>query len=462
MSTKKVLFLFISLLLLSSVLLTACKPETIVVTEVVKETQIVEVVETQVVTEKEIVEVPAESDVITLEYWQYFFEPRVDAMNRLIQQFEAENPNIRIVHNSDIPYGEFIDKVAASAAADTGPDIVTLFYGWIPSWVDAGYLVPLPEDEFSAEYIESTYLPLVSQSKFQGQYWAVPTAVRSLALFWNKDLFAAAGLDPEVPPQTLDEMVEFAQALTVGSDPNFESMGFPVEITGQAHHWFREVLIRQYGGQPYSDDGKTVTWNSEAGCEAFKYLLSFETEYGTGSNDYFDGSTQAFINGKAALHIDGSFRLGTIETNAPDLNFGVAELPVADNGVQSNFASYWTHGITAKGAEDPARMEAAAKFLKFITSPEAGLYWATKVGELPAQNESASNEELLSDPYLGPFVAGLGYANATFFIDEKAQRETIVNAYDEFRLMGGDVCEILNMYAEQEQAVLDEFWATHE
>jgi len=321
-------------------------------------------------------------------------------------------------------------------------------------------LVPLPQDAFPHDMIETSFSPMVAQSKFQGEYWAVPTAVRSLSLFWNKDLFVAAGLDPEVPPKDLDEMVSFAQALTQGAAPEYQTMGFAAEMTGQAHHWFREVLVRQFGGQPYSDDNKTVTWNSPEGCEAFQYLAAFETEYQTGSNDYFDGSTQAFLNGIEALHIDGSFRLGTIEKSAPDLNFGVAELPVS-NEIQSTFGSYWTHGITNKGAADEARMEAAVKFLQFITSAGAGLYWANKVGELPAQLDAASNEDLLANPNLGPFAAGLSYANATFFVDEAAQRQVLVDAYDEYRLIGGDACEILDRYAAQEQEILDEFWANH-
>ena len=448
---KKALPVFFTGILVLSIFLGACQPETITVVETVEVEKEVEVITT--------VEVPVD-DVVTIEYWQYFFEPRVDAMNRLIQQFEAENPGIRVVHNSDIPYGEFIDKVAAGAAAGTGPDVVTLFYGWIPSWVDAGYLVPLPQDAFPHDMIETSFSPMVAQSKFQGEYWAVPTAVRSLSLFWNKDLFVAAGLDPEVPPKDLDEMVSFAQALTQGADPEYQTMGFAAEMTGQAHHWFREVLVRQFGGQPYSDDNKTVTWNSPEGCEAFQYLAAFETEYQTGSNDYFDGSTQAFLNGIEALHIDGSFRLGTIEKSAPDLNFGVTELPVS-NEIQSTFGSYWTHGITNKGAADEARMEAAVKFLQFITSADAGLYWANKVGELPAQLDAASNEDLLANPNLGPFAAGLSYANATFFVDEAAQRQVLVDAYDEYRLIGGDACEILDRYAAQEQEILDEFWANH-
>ena len=89
--------------------------------------------------------------------------------------------------------------------------------------------------------------------------------------------------------------------------------------------------------------------------------------------------------------------MGTIANNAPDLNFGVVELP-SHNGVQSTFGSYWTHGITQKGASDPARLDAAVKFLQFVTSDEAGSIWVDMVGELPARLNAGSDPELLADP----------------------------------------------------------------
>ena len=437
-------------------LLAACQglPQTVTVVETV-------VVEKEVEVEK-VVEVAAESDVVTIEYWQYFFDARVDAMNRLIQQFEAANPDVRVIHNSDIPYADFRDKIAASAPAGVGPDVATMFYGWVPAWVDAGYLIPLPEEEFPAAILESEFSPMVANSKFQGEYWAVPTAVRTLALFWNKDLFAEAGLDPEQPPQTLDEMLEYAQKLTqYDDDGNILVQGFPPAMPGQAHHWFREVLLRQYGGEPYSEDNKTVLWNSPEGCEAFTWLAEFETVHNTGSNDLFEDATQAFLQGKSALHIDGSFRLGSIERNAPDLNFGVTELPVGPNEESHTFGSYWTHGITRRAAEDPARLEAATRFLKFITTAEAGTLWVGKVGELPAQLEAAGNEELLADPNLGAFAAGLPYAHATFFVDESQQRQHLIDAFDAIRLADEDPCTALNDAAELEQELLDDFWADH-
>ena len=411
--------------------------------------------------------VGAQDDVIEIEYWQYNFTARVDAMNMLIEQFEAENPGIKVVHNSDIPYADFRTELAASAPAGVGPDIVTLYYGWIPAFVDAGYLVPLPDDAFNEEFIQETFSPLVANSKFEGSYWAIPTAVRSLALFWNKDIFADAGLDPEAPPTTLDELVDMAIATTqydgdMSDILSITRQGHAPALSAQDHHWFREVLVRQFGGTPYSDDGRTVTYNSEEGCAAFSWLAAFETEHVTGSNDILDGATNAFVNGDTAIHVDGSFRIGTIEGRNPDMNFGVTELPVGPNGERHTFSSYWTHGITRRANDDPARLEAAVKFLQFITTPEAGTLWVNVARELPAQNAAASDEAILSDPVLGAFSAGLAYAQATFFVDESAQRQVLIDAFDNIRLGGMDPCEALDEAAAAEQELIDNFWADRE
>ncbi len=448
------LFVLIACTLLAGLVFTACvapAPASPEVVEVVKEVE-------------KIVEVPAEPEIVTIEYWQYFFDPRVDAMNRLIQQFEAENPDVRVVHNSDIPYADYRDKIAASVPADVGPDVATLFYGWLPVWLDAGYLVPLPEDEFVPEEIEADFSPMVQAGKFDGKYWTLPTAVRTLALFWNKDLFEQAGLDPEKPPETLDELVEMAiQCTQFDDNGDYEIMGYAVEMDGQDHHWFREVLLRQYGVQPQSDDFHTIQWNSAPeGYDAWQFLLDFQLVHETGDNTLFDGATDAFLNGKVCLHIDGSFRLGSIAKNAPDMNFGVAELPIGPNGERHTFGSYWTHGITQKAAADPRQFDAAQRFLKFITTPEAGTLWVNKVGELPAQLAALENEELLADPNLGAFARGLPYAHATFFVNESNDRQALIDAYDMVTLVDEDPAVALDTAVEAVQAEFDEFWASQE
>ncbi|MCB0124516.1 MAG: extracellular solute-binding protein [Caldilineaceae bacterium] len=407
-------------------------------------------------------EASAESsdDVVEIEYWQYFFDARVTAMDQLIEMFEAENPGIKVIHNSDIPYDDFRDKIATSVPAGVGPDVATLFYGWQVAWIDAGYIVPLPEEYFPTDMVNNEFSPMVQASFFDGKLYTLPTAVRTLALFYNKDLMEAAGLDPNSPPTTLTELEEQAvQCTKKDADGNYEIEGFVVEMDGQAHHWFREVLLRQFGQDPYSADDTQVLWNaSDAGYAAWQELLKFETELQTGDNDLFDGATQAFLNGQACFHIDGSFRLGSIASNAPDLNFGVVELP-EHNGVKSTFGSYWTHGITTKAAADPARLDASIKFLQFITSPEAGALWVQIVGELPAQLEAANNPDLVADEKLGAFAAGLPYAHATFFVNEADNRQALIDAYDMVLLGGEDPKVALDIAVETVQEMLDEFWA---
>ncbi len=407
-------------------------------------------------------EAAAEEGVVEIEYWQYNFAERITAMDQLIEMFEAENPNIRVIHNSDVPYDDFRNKIAASVPAGVGPDVASLFYGWQNAWIDAGYLVPLPEDTFPPSMVAEEFSPMVQASFFEGALYTLPTAVRTLALFYNKDLMAEMGLDPENPPRTLTELEEQAvQCTRKADDGSYEIMGFPVSMTGQAHHWFREVLLRQFGQDPYSDDNTQVLWNaSDNGYAAWEQLLKFQTELETGDATLFDGDPNFFLNGHACFHIDGSFRLGTIASQAPDLNFGVVELP-EHNGVKSTFGSYWTHGITTKAAADPARFDAAVKFLQFITTPEAGALWVEITGELPAQLEAATDPELLADPELGAFAAGLPYAHATFFVDESKDRQALIDGYDAVVLTGADPRAELDLAVETVQALLDEFWASH-
>ena len=130
-----------------------------------------------------------------IEYWQYTFAQRVQAIDELIKRFEAANPGIKVKH-THVPYDDFRVKIAAAIPAGQGPDVVQLFYGWLQDYLKAGLLQPLPADAFSVVEIEREFFPIVQQMKVDGKYYALPTAVRSLALFWNKTLFKEAGLEP--------------------------------------------------------------------------------------------------------------------------------------------------------------------------------------------------------------------------------------------------------------------------
>jgi len=394
---------------------------------------------------------------VTLTYWQYDFGTRIDAMNQLIEQFNAENPDVIVVQET-FPYDAYEQRVAAATAAGQGPDVVQLFYGWVGSWQRAGYIEPLPQEHIDHAWIEDYFIPMVESVKLDGEYYGLPTAVRALALFYNKDMFREAGLDPDAPPQTWDAFVEAAAALTVQRGPIFQRIGYGPG--GQDHHLIRTVLMNQLGTPPYSADNSEVLYGNEIGEQALRtwtnWMLVDEigvVEFVPGSGGYRDG----FMNQEnIGMIIDGSFAIGAVRNNA-QFDWGVAELPTFDNGVQSNFGSFWMNAVTPRAYADPARLEAAARFITFVTSEEAMQLWLEVVGELPAARSLVGDPALLDDPVNGPFIAGLAYAEATQFVDEAAQRQVMMDAYNRVLLEGMDPAESIRVAAAADQALLDDF-----
>ena len=166
-----------------------------------------------------------------------------------------------------------------------------------------------------------------------------------------------------------------------------------------------------------------------------------------------DGVT-AFRSGKAGMTIDGSFRLGALD-NQKGLDYGVAELP-SHNGIKSNFASYWVNGITTK-ATGP-KLDAAVKFLKFITTPEAMELWMNTVGELPARKSVAEKDANKNHAKYGPFIRGLNYSYATDFVNESAQRKVLIDMVDTITLKNVPTKDAVAQAAAEEQKLLDGFY----
>jgi len=397
----------------------------------------------------------ASAEKVEITYWQYFYQTKKDTIDELIKEFEKENPDITVKHET-FPYENYNTKVASSVPAGVGPNVINLYYGWLPTYIDAGYLKPLPVDQFDPAKIEEEFFPLVKAARIGDNYYALPIAVRSLALIWNKDRFRKVGLDPESPPQTLDEMLAYALKLTeYDKAGNIIKPGMTVELRGQMHHWVREILVRQFSGQPYSDDNRQVMYDSQAGYDAFQFFVDLSQKHKVGKVGFLTDDVTAFKSGSVGMYIDGSFRIGTLN-QLKNLDYGIAEIP-SHNGIKSNFASFWANGITSH--TEGAKLEASIKFLKFLTSDKAMELWLKNVGELPAKPSVALKEENINHPQYGPFIKGLEYAHATYFVDEVAQRQVWIDAYDRVRLEGKSVKEAVDEAARVEQQVLDKYYS---
>lgn len=392
------------------------------------------------------------AQAVEIEYWQYVFDTRVKAMDQLIAEFQKANPDIT-VKQVTFPYADYQTRVIAANMSGKGPDVVQLFYGWLDKFAAGGILQPLPKDTFPHDKIESEFFPIVKAMKRGNDYYGLPTAVRSLALFYNKKLFTEAGLDPNNPPKTLDEFVAAAQKIAKhDSAGNLTVAGSTLDMGGQDHQWWREVLIRQYGGEPYTDNDTKVAYNSEAGLKALTFYTSLQLEKKIGQAGFMDEGQAAFRGGKAGMTIDGTFRLGSFKT-IKDFEWGVTELPANAEGKRSNYASYFANGIGAKTSGE--KLEASKKFLTYISSPAAMEIWLKTVGELPARRSAALTDANLKDPVFGPFLKGLEYAHTTMFKDEAAQRQNAIDMTNRVLLEKQPVKDSLKQAAEAEQEIID-------
>jgi multiple sugar transport system substrate-binding protein len=394
---------------------------------------------------------------VSIEYWQYFFQSKQDLVNSLIQDFQKQNPNIEIVHNSTIPYEAYQQKLAAAAPAGQGPDVVNLYYGWLGKYTQSGYLQELPTSAFPAAMLEKDFFPVVQGAKLQGKYWGAPTAVRTLALFYNKDLLSANGLDPNKPPTTWEEFLDTALKTTKrGAGGKLEIAGFGWGPDGQGHQWWREALNRQNGITPHTPDLKKLNWTDPKAIEAFTWWTDLVTKHKVGEPGFYTDDQTSFKTGHAALHIDGSFRLGSLAKDTPDLNYGIAPLPTHKD--KATYASFWVNCLTKRATG--ARLEAATKWVQYLTTPEVMRQWVEQIGELPARPVVAKEDKYARDAKLGPFLQSLDYGYATFFVDEAADRQAVLDAVNEVILNGTPPDQAVKTAADKVQAMFNEYWAS--
>lgn len=242
---------------------------------------------------------------------------------------------------------------------------------------------------------------MVQAMKDGDRYWALPTVVRSLAIFYNERLFEDAGI--AASPATLEELADTAAKLTKRDGAgNITQVGLTAGMTAQDHHWFREGLIRQMGGQPYVDDYRTANYDTEAGVAALKFYTDmFMPEEPVTAIGFLDEPQAAFKVGRAGMHIDGSFRIGSLDGTR-------------------------------------------------------GLEWG--VAELPARASVGMTDADASDAVYGPFFRGLEYAHTAKFANESGQRQLMVEMVERVQLEGMNPAKSLAIAAQAEQKILGGYY----
>ncbi len=285
-------------------------------------------------------------------------------------------------------------KLMTSIVGGVAPDVIAQDRFTIGDWASRDTFMPLDEflraerkDDPDAIREENYYPATWKEAVYQGRVYAIPTGVDDRLLYYNKSVFRKAGLDPNRPPRTWEELKEYSKKLTkLNRDGTYERLGF---IPNYGNSWLY-LYSWQNGGEFMSSDGRTCTLDNPYSVAALQYMVEvYDALGGYDKVNIFQSGFQGneqdpFFTGKVAMKVDGSWVVDGIARYAPGLDFAVAPAPVPAErlrGVSQNKGRFagqdpfitWNGGFAfaiPHGAKHPRE---AWRFIKWMNSEAAAV-----------------------------------------------------------------------------------------
>lgn len=352
-----------------------------------------------------------------LVFWHSLISSATPALDTLVAEFEEAHPGIQ-VRSQYVPSGNaFVQKLVTAVHSGNAPD-VAWNYARFEELVQADAIYSL--DDFEGERAlpdtvwEDVYPPLRQLASWRGTRYGLPFEATSLAILYNKDLFRDAGLDPERPPRTWDELRHYAEALTVdrNSDGRSERVGvlIPVHPASSALDgwmvWQWQPFLWQAGGVMVDSAQANVLFDSEAGVEA---LTFWDELYDAQRLSSFTSEAQtAFASGQAAMILDGPWNLRRYAELLADVDWAIAPLPEGPAGRATNVSGEFL--VVFKQTDRP---EEAWTFARWMLRPDVQARWAMLSGYLPVRQSVLERDDfqeyLAAHPDYRVYVEALGY-----------------------------------------------------
>jgi len=345
----------------------------------------------------------------------------------MVSDFQAENPDIKV---NAIYSGNYDDtRVRALSALNSGEpaQLAVMFsidaYDLIEQELVVAFDDVISSDEEKA-WLNSFYPALLENGSIEGKTWGVPFQRSTIVAYYNKDMFKAAGLDPEKAPTSWTELVDMGKKLTKEG-----TYGVMIPSTGYPY-WMFQALAIQNGQKLMSEDGLTTYFDDPAVVEALNFWKSLSTEHGIMPTGTVEWGTlrQAFLEGNTAMMWHSTGNLAAVKKSAT-FDFGVAMLPGNKRlGSPTGGGNFYLF----KDSSDEEKA-AALKLIKFMTSPEQAARWSIATGYVGV-SQAAYETSALTE-YTAGFPAALvardqlEHAVAEFSTFETARvREGLNNA----------------------------------
>jgi multiple sugar transport system substrate-binding protein len=359
---------------------------------------------------------------------------------KIVDAFQALNPNIT-VKVSVADWDSYWPKLQTDLAAGNAPDVFLMDGPLYPDYQTRDQLLDLTPFITKDGFDTSQLVDLAVQdfTAPDGNLYGLPRDLNTIALFYNKTMFDAAGLP--YPDETWDwnKLVEVATKLTKTSGGKTSQWGFYTETSDMENYW--SSLVWQAGGDILSADKKTVVINSDQAAAGIQFLQDLIYKDKVMAQPVAGGTGDMFENGQAAMEANGSWLVPTHE--AAGISFGVAPLP---KGVAGQATSVNPSGVVAyKGTKSP---DAAWEFIKCYTGPQLQAMVASLKASMPA------NKQVLTGQYATSFDGGKTFADALAY----AHLKPSFAGYNEFSSMLQDQLDtkVFNDNAMTAKAALDE------
>ncbi|HEY4302284.1 MAG TPA: ABC transporter substrate-binding protein [Candidatus Didemnitutus sp.] len=329
---------------------------------------------------------------VIVQYWEKWSGFEADAMQAVIDDFNHSQNRIQV---RLLSVGGVDTKLLLATASGHPPDVAGLWSENIPDFSEKGALTPLDGALHDAGLGEDHYIPLFwNLCRHRGFTWGLPTTPGCVALFYNKKLFRAAGLDPERPPRTLAELDDMARRLTL---VDIERGGRKARVSfadlTPAEQAARQYTIVQVGhlpqdagmfvsawgcwfGAQYFDGGRRILADDAGSLAAYQWLHDTSATYGVENlRDFVGGfgvaqSAQSpFLGGIEAMVVQGPWMTNFIRQYAPGLEWGVAAFPAAPGmgGGQPVTVAQTDVVVIPQGARHPRE---AFEFIRYLQRQE--------------------------------------------------------------------------------------------
>ena len=354
--------------------------------------------------------------------------------------FEKENPGIKLKPIYSGSYQESLTKALTAVKGGDPPVTSILLSTDMFTLIDEDAIVPFDDLVKTADdraWLASFYPAFMENSQTGGKTWGIPFQRSTIVLYYNKELFKEAGLDPNKPPATWKEMTEYAEKLTKrDASGKVTQWGVQIPSTGFPY-WLFQALAIENGANLMNSAGTETYYDKPEVIGALQYWVDLVKKYKVHPEGIVDWGTtpKDFFEKKVAMIWTTTGNLTNVKNNAK-FDFGVAMLPASkQRGSPTGGGNFY---LFAKST--PAQREAAFKFIKWVTTPQRAAQWGIDTGYV------AVRADAWETPVMKQYVAGfpaaavardqLPYAKAEFATHENQRVAKVLSDGLQAALLG--------------------------